>query len=261
MLQIRTIIVLLLSLNLFACAWMPEDEDETTGWSASRLYNAAKSAVNASEYENAIRYYETLESRFPFGKYAKQGQIEIAYAYYKYDEPESAIAAADRFIKLHPNHPHVDYAHYLKGLIYFNREIGLLGRIFQQDSTTRDPSSARKAFEEFTALLNKFPKSQYAGDARLRALYLRNGLAHHEIHVAGYYLRRQAYNAAINRAKYVIENFEQSSAVPDALIIMAQAYDELGLTTLATDARRVLQASFPDHDKISKKKKSWWNPF
>jgi len=121
---------------------LPEPTDETKDWSASKIYSEAKSAMNEADYENAIKYYEMLESRYPFGRYAEQGQIEIAYVYYKYDEPESAIGAADRFIKLHPNHPHVDYAYYLKGLINFNRDVGFLSRLLRQDMETRDPSAA-----------------------------------------------------------------------------------------------------------------------
>ena len=255
-----TLYLLLLMLFLHGCSIFPKEQDETKGWSAQKFYTEAKKALNSSDYENAIRYYELLDSRYPFGRFASQGQIDTAYAYYKFDEPESAIAAADRFIKLHPNHPHVDYVYYLKGLIYFNRNIGILARIFQQQGASRDPASARQAFIEFSTLVKKFPKSRYAHDSLLRARYLRNNLGMHEIHVAQYYMRRGAYVAVVNRCKYVIENFDRSIAVPDALDLMAQAYDKLGLKKLAIDARRVLTASYPG--AVSHKaKKSWWNPF
>jgi len=254
------ITIALISLLLNACSFLPAPDDDTKNWSARKIYSTAKNELNSENYESAIEYYELLESRYPFGRFAKQGQIEIAYAYYKFDEPESAIAAADRFIKLHPNHPHVDYAYYLKGLIYFSRDVGFLGRIFQQDASSRDPSSSRQAFNEFSTLVRKFPGSKYATDARLRALYLRNSLALHEVHVAKYYMKRKAYVAAVNRCKYVIENFDQAQAMPEALRIMAEAYDKLGLVKLATDARRVLQASFPKHVE-RQSRKSWWNPF
>lgn len=254
------LIITLFSLLLHGCSFLPAPDDDTKNWTARKFYTEAKNSLNSGDYENAIGFYETLESRYPFGRYAQQGQIEIAYAYFKFDEPESAIAAADRFIKLHPNHPHVDYAYYLKGLIYFSRNVGFLGRIFQQDTSSRDPASSRRAFEEFSTLVKKFPKSKYAPDARLRALFLRNSLAQHEVHVARYYMKRGAYVAAVNRCKYVVENFDQSLAMPAALKIMAQAYDKLGLTKLATDARRVLQSSYPDFTK-QQSKKSWWNPF
>jgi len=250
----------LLGLLTQGCSFLPAPDDDTKGWSARKIYTEAKNSLSSGDYENAIAFYELLESRYPFGRFAKQGQIEIAYAYYKYDEPESAIAAADRFIKLHPNHPHVDYAYYLKGLIYFSRNIGFLGKLFQQDSSSRDPESSRQAFNEFSTLIKKFPDSRYATEARLRALYLRNSLAEHELHVASYYMRRTAYVAAVNRCKYIIENYDRSSAVPGALAIMVEAYEKLGLDDLAADARRVLVASFPDHQRQQKSSKSWWNP-
>jgi len=246
---------------LQACSFLPSPDDDTKNWSARKIYTEAKNSMNSGDYENAIKFYEMLEARYPFGRFAKQGQIEIAYAYYKFDEPESAIAAADRFIKLHPNHPHVDYAYYLKGLIYFNRNIGFLGRIFQQETSSRDPESSKQAFNEFSALIRKFPNSRYASEARLRALFLRNNLAEHELHVARYYMQRTAYVAVVNRCKYIIENFDRSSAVPDALDVMSQAYDKLGLPELAKDARRVLTASYPEHSSLKKTKQSWWNPF
>ncbi len=257
----RIIYLILISLLLHGCTYLSTPDDDTKDWSANKIYSEAKKSLNSGDYENAISFYELLETRYPFGRYAKQGQIEIAYAYYKYDEPESALAAADRFIKLHPNHAHVDYAYYLKGLIYYNRNIGFLGKVFQQDTSSRDPESSKQAFNEFSALITKYPNSRYASEARLRALALRNSLAQHELHVARYYMRRTAYVAVVNRCKYIIENFDRSSAVPDALDVMAQAYDKLGLTDLAADARRVLVASYPDHSSVSKSTKPWWNPF
>jgi len=256
----RILTLILLGLFLHGCSSLPAPDDDTKGWSANRIYSEAKKNLNSGDFENAISFYELLESRYPFGRYAKQGQIEVAYAYYKFDEPESAIAAADRFIKLHPNHPHVDYAYYLKGLIYYNRNVGFLGRIFKQDTSTRDPDSSRQAFNEFSALIRKFPKSRYAPEARLRALALRNSLAEHELHVASYYMSRRAYVAVVNRCKYILENFDQSSAVPEALQLMAAAYDELNLPDLANDARRVMTASFPNYTG-NNKEKPWWNPF
>jgi len=259
--HIKTYIYLtIFSLFLHGCSLLPNPDDDTDHWGARKIYTEAKSLLDNYDYENAIKFYELLESRYPFGRYAKQGQIEIAYAYYKFEEPESAIAAADRFIKLHPNHPHVDYAHYLKGLIYFTHETGILGSIFKQDASSRDPASSRQAFDEFTALVRKFPNSRYAKDARLRALYLRNSLASHELHVAKYYLSRRAYVAAVNRCKYVLENYDRSMSVPEALDVMAQAYDGLGLTVLAADARRVKEKTFAGN--VPKKhEKSWWNIF
>lgn len=258
--RVTTLIYLIIfSLFLHGCSFIKNDDDETKGWSARKIYSEAKKNLNSGEYETAIKYYEVLESRYPFGRFAQQGQIEIAYAYFKFDEPESAIAAADRFIKLHPNHPHVDYAYYLKGLIYFSRDIGFLARLFQQDNSTRDSSSSKQAFNEFSTLIRKFPKSRYAPETRLRALYLRNSLARYEVHAARYYMQRGAYIAAVNRCKYVIENYARASSVPDALNIMSKAYEKLKLTKLAADSRRVLKLSYPGYKKQSHK--SWWNPF
>jgi outer membrane protein assembly factor BamD len=255
----RLALILFLLTSVVACGWLPKQQDETKNWSASRLYSEAKSSLNSGDYQQAIKYFETLEGRYPFGRYAQQAQLEVAYAYYKYDEPDSAVAAADRFIKLHPQHPHVDYAYYLKGLINFNRGAGLLERFFPQDPSERDPGSARQAFLDFRELVTKFPNSRYAQDALLRMNYLRNNLAKHEVKVARYYMRRKAYVAVVNRCKYVVEHYDRSPSIPDALFIMAEAYDKLKLPTLAGDARRVLKKNFPRYQAV-KQKSGWW-PF
>lgn len=253
------IIFTLISLTfLHGCSvFQAADEDETSGWSASRIYSEGKKALKEEDYENAIRMYEALESRYPFSRYAQQAQLETAYAYYKYDEPASALAAADRFIKLHPRHPNVDYAYYLKGLINFNRSSGFLQRLIPQDLSSRDPKTVRQAFFDFSALVKKFPDSRYAADARQRMLHLRNSLAAHELHVASYYMKRKAYVAAANRGKYVVENYDRSTSVPAALHLMARAYTKLEMPKLANDAMRVLQASYPDYLKRKKKGKGW----
>ena len=248
---LKPLAVLFLALAVGACSWLPKAGDETKDWSASKIYSEAKSALTGGDYETAIKYYELVESRYPFGRYAEQAQLDIAYAYYKYDEPESAIAAADRFIKLHPMHANVDYAYYLKGIVNFNRDTGLLQRFLPQDMATRDPASARQAFLDFDALVKKFPNSKYAPDSRQRLVFLRNTLARHEIAVAQYYMERGAYVAAANRAKYVVEHYDGSLPVPDALAIMVNAYDKLGLDKLASDARRVLALNFPKSQALA----------
>jgi outer membrane protein assembly factor BamD len=169
-----------------------------------------------------------------------QAQLDVAYAHYRNEEPESALAAADRFIKLHPKDPHVDYAYYLKGLVNYNRKFGLLDRYLPTDPSQRDPGSAKDAFQDFSELVTRFPNSIYTKDAYKRMLYLRDNLAQNEMHAARYYLRRGAYIAAVNRAKYVIENYSKTTAARDALLVMAEAYGQLGLNTLQADARRVL---------------------
>jgi outer membrane protein assembly factor BamD len=219
--------------------------DLTRQWSAQKLYNEAKASAALGDYETAIDYYQKLETRYPFGPLAEQGQIELAYTYYKYDEPDSAIAAADRFIKLHPRHPSVDYAYYLKGLVNFNRNRGFMARLVPPKDHERDVGAALDAFRDFSELVERFPDSVYAPDARQRMLYLRNTVAEHELVVARYYMRRHAYVAAANRAKHVVESFPSTPSVPDALVIMVQAYRELGLDDLADDAIRVLRHNYP----------------
>jgi len=246
---------LLLLLSLLGatsgCSLIPDQIDQTENWSASKFYSEAKRSLSDGDYEEAIKYYETLESRFPFGKYAQQAQVEIAYAYYKYDEPASAIAAADRFIKLHPRHPHVDYLYYLKGLVNFNAGKDLLSKYVPQDPTQRDPGAARASFDDFSILVRKYPNSKYSADSRQRMLFLRNNLSEYEIHVANYYMRRDAYIAAANRAKYVVENYQKTTAIPKALSIMAKAYKLMGLQDLSDDALRVLKLNFPNHPDIA----------
>lgn len=250
----RLALALLLSATLTVtagCGILPEQEDETKDWSAERLYAEARSELSAGNYAQAAKYYEKLEARYPFGKHAQQAQLEIAYAYYKDEEPDAALAALDRFIKLNPRHPNVDYALYLRGLVNFNRGQGLVERYLPQDPAERDPGSALQAFEDFSELVRRYPESPYAGDARQRMLYLRNNLAEHEVRVADYYMRRQAYVAAANRAKHVIENYDRTPAVPRALTILAKAYRRLDLTDLSDDALRVLKLNFPDHPGIA----------
>lgn len=247
----RFLFVLPLLAAVSGCGFFStQSDDPTVGWSAKRLYDEAREALDTGNYQSAIEYYEKLDSRYPFGPYAQQGHMEIVYAYYKGDEPASAIAAADRFIKLHPRHPHVDYVYYIKGLTNFNQGRGVLQGILPTDDSQRDPGAARQAFQDFSELVQRFPDSEYAEDAAKRMLYLRNNLAKYELHVARYYMRRKAYIAAANRAKYVIENYQRTPSVPDALVLMANAYREMGLYDLAQDAVRVLEHNYPEHSAI-----------
>ncbi len=239
----RTLCLLLAISLLSACSWLPKDEDKTTNWSASKFYTEASEAMKDRDYELAIEYYEKLEARYPFGRYATQAQLDIAYVYYQYDEPESALAALDRFIKLHPRSSHVDYAYYLKGIVNFNRSMGFVDRFIPTDVSQRDAGAAMDSFDDFSELVRKFPASKYSQDARKRLLYLRNNIAKHEIHVANYYLERGAYLAAANRSAYVVENYQRAPAVREALQTMIKAYDKLGLEKLAADAKRVLAAN------------------
>lgn len=258
---LKSLFIVVFALAVGGCAWMSGPKDETADWSAGQIYAAAKEALSDGDYEDAIRYFEKLEARYPFGRFAQQAQLEVAYAYYKFEEPESAIAAADRFIKLHPRHPHVDYAYYLKGIVNFNRDVGILQRLLPQDAADRDPATTRQAFFDFREVVRRFPESEYAEDAARRMHYLRNMLSRHEINVAHYYMRRGAYVAAANRARYVVENYDQSAAVPQALVIMADAYGRMGMEDLAHDARRVLSYNYPDHEPESYQKETGWLPF
>lgn len=236
-------------LLLTGCAAV--ETDETAGWNASEIYEEAKFALKEGNFERALDLYSKLEARYPYGRYAQQAQLETIYAHYKADEPDAAIAAADRFIKLHPRHPNVDYAYYMRGLASFSVGTGFLERFFPSDPAERDPQRAREAFRHFRELVSRFPESRYAEDALDRMTYLRNSLARHEIQVAEYYLMREAYLAAANRARYVLENYEATPAVPNALRIMVSAYRAMNMPELAEDALRVLRLNYPDHRAIA----------
>jgi len=226
---------------LSACAANPDKEDDMSKWSAEKLFEEAKTALGAKDYEAAIEAYETLEAKYPFGRYAEQAQLDTAYAYFKFDEPDTAIASADRFIKLHPRHSNVDYAYYLRGLASASKNDNPMSFIAEQDPSLRDPSSTQKSYDYFAVLIQKFPESRYAADALKRMGYLRNNLAMHEIHVANYYANRGAYVAAANRAKHVVSNFPRTPAARLALQLLVDAYKQLELDDLAADAQRVLQ--------------------
>jgi outer membrane protein assembly factor BamD len=232
--------------------------------SPDKLYEQAKKASDNGNYKDATIYYEQLEARFPFSNPARQGQLDLMYAYYKNHEPESAIDQADQFIREKPAHPRVDYAYYIKGLTQFERNPNFLERWFNADLTQRPPIDARKSFQSFQSLVERFPESEYAADARQRMIFLRNRLAAYEVYVADYYLKRGAYVGAINRAKYAIENYDGAPQLARALQIMAASYNKLGMTDLAADSEKVLRENYgtnPDTAVATtgeEKKKSWW---
>jgi outer membrane protein assembly factor BamD len=244
----RHSLAVFLLLTLTACNSLGSKSDaDIFGKSATaeQMYAEAKKNVDEGGYEEAIKQFEALQSHYPYGRYAQQAQLEMAYVYYKQKEADSAISAADRFIKQYPNNPHVDYAYYVKGLANFNPEIGLFGMKFGQDPTERDPKAAQDSFSAFKDLVTRFPSSKYAADSMLRMQYLINALANYDIHVASYYLRRGADVAAISRASEVLTLYPNSPSTRDALMIMVQAYDELGMTQLRDDAQRVMTMNFP----------------
>lgn len=259
----RRILAFLMAISLITgCGLLPDQIDETKNWSASKLYYSAKEALGEGNFERAVKLFETLEARFPYGAYAQQSQLEVAYAYYRDSEPASAIAACERFIKLHPNHPHVDYAYYLRGLANFIEDQSLFSRFGDQDMSARDPKAAREAFDAFQQLVSRFPESKYAPDAIDRMKYLVNNLAASEVHVARYYFKRGAYIAAANRGKYVLEHYQQAPALEEAVALMAKSYDKLGINDLRDDALKVLKLNFPNSPFLAgttlTQEKNWW---
>ncbi|WIM06427.1 MAG: outer membrane protein assembly factor BamD [Candidatus Nitricoxidivorans perseverans] len=259
--SLAVLLASLLALLVSACSLLPEVADETAGWSANKLYSEAKGAMSEGAFERAVKLFEKLEARYPYGRYAQQAQLEVAYALYKQDEKASAVAACDRFIRLHPNHPNVDYAYYLKGLVNFNEDIGMLGHISMQDLTERDPKAAKESFDAFRDLVAKFPESKYAPDATARMKYLVNALASNEVHVAHYYMRRGAYVAAVNRAQTAIRTYPDAPANEEALFIMVKAYDILGMNDLRDDAERVMRRNFPGSEYYKRglnRPEPWW---
>jgi outer membrane protein assembly factor BamD len=255
-------LALVLGLAAAACSSLNSANDETAGWSAQRIYGEAKDKMAVRDWPNAVKLLEKLEARYPYGRYAQQAQLEIAYANWKDSERASAIAAADRFIKLYPNHQNVDYAWYLKGLINFYELQGVLSWLTTPDMSDRDPKAARDAFAAFKEVVTRFPDSIYAEDSHARMRFLVNALASNEVHVARYYMKRGAFVAAANRAQYAIEHYPQAPAVEEAMVILMRAYDELGMTDLRDAAGRVLTKNFPNTDFLKvgggKKKAPWW---
>ena len=225
-----------------------EDDIESTELA---YYESAQSSLRGANYSTAVSKLQLLEARFPFGRYAEQAQLEIIYAYYKSVQTEAARAAADRFIRLHPRHPNVDYAYYLKGLASFEADENFLAKLFPLDPSTRDPGAARDSFDDFAQLIRRFPNSEYAPDAQRRMQYLKNLLAASEVNIARYYIYRGAYVAAANRGRYVFEQMQGTAAVPDALAIMVEAYLLLGMEDLAGDALLVLSSNYPEHNSLN----------
>ena len=244
------LIICLLSTS--GCSFFAKDDVKAEeSWTVERIYSEAKSALSVGDYHTALQYYSQLESRFPFGDYAQQSLLESAYAHYKNDDPEAALATIDRFMRVYPLNPNMDYAIYLRGLTNFTRDIGLFEKYIPRDESQRDPGSARFALKDFTTLVKRYPNSKYSEDAVQRIVYLRNRLAQHEVNVAHYYMRRGAYVAAANRGKYVIENYPRTPAMPDALLMMAKAYKVLELNDLSEDALRVLELNYPGHPGVA----------
>lgn len=245
--------VCLLMVTVAGCGAIKPRDDQPEKWPVERLYSEAKATLADNDYEQAIELYQLLESRFPYGQYAEQTQLELAYAHYKLDQRALASAAVEQFIQVYPTHTKVDYAYYLRGLINFNEDDSFFGRLAgRNDLSDRDPENARKAFEAFRELVTRFPESRYVNDASRRMSHLLNAMATHDVRVAEYYMRRGAWVAVINRCRAVIETYEQTPAVEHALGMMAIAYGEMGMTDLLTDTRDVLQRNFPNSDYLAR---------
>ncbi|AZN37948.1 outer membrane protein assembly factor BamD [Iodobacter ciconiae] len=261
----RFVVSAVLAGLLAACASAPEEQDETRGWTAEKIFTEAKAEQDSRNFDRSNKLFEKLEARFPYGRHAQQAQIETAYNHYKNQEPLLAFAAIDRFIKQYPAHPNIDYAYYLKGLVNFNEAQGFLSSLIKQDMSERDPKAARESFDTFRQLVTRFPDSKYAADSTVRMGYLVGALASHELHVAKYYYNRGAFLAAANRGKYLLETYSSTKQVEPALGIMALAYDKLGLVELRDDAKKVLFKNFPKSTVLDESTlffdADWWKPW
>ncbi|MGV3726567.1 outer membrane protein assembly factor BamD [Hydrogenophaga sp.] len=247
-------------LVLSGCSTTPKDE--TAGWSPNRIYSEATEERAAGNFEKSVTLLEKLEGRAAGTPLAQQAQIDKAFTQYKAGEQAQALATLDRFQKLHPTSPAMDYVLYLKGLVSFNDNLGLFGALARQDLSERDQKAAKESFESFRELVARFPDSRYSPDARARMTYIVNSLAQYEVHVARYYYSRGAYVAAINRAQTALTDYVDAPALEEALFIMLRSYEALGMTQLRDDTRRVMQASYPQSEYLSKGFKSvdepWW---
>ena len=243
--NLRILLIIAAILSLLACGPVKE-VDLTAGWSAAKLYRSAKEEMTKENYLTAIERYEILESRYPFGKFATQAQLDVGYAYFKYDELDAAIAAIDRFIKINPRHEAVEYAYYLKGLVNFNRGGSILDAIHDRDKADYDKSILLTSYNDFRLLLRRFPRSKYAADSRQRLIFLRDMLARADLKIARYYASREAWLAASNRAKFIIHSYPGTEAIKPALEIQLTAYQKLGLDKLATDTQRIIDLNYKD---------------
>lgn len=256
--RLLPLLPMLLGVVLAGCGlWPDKDPDELPeNWPEDKLYFAAKDRLASGSCSSAIEYYEKLQARYPFGPYAAQAQLELGYCQYKSEEGAAALATIDRFLKLNPTHPHSDYAYYLRGLVNFNLDMGITARYLPRDPSQRDPGAALQAFNDFSELIRAYPESRYVSDAQMRMRHLRNILSQHEVNVANFYMRRGAFVAAANRARYVVENFQQTPAMPEALVLLAKAYKVLELDDLAADTLRVLELNYPNHPGIEEVKRT-----
>ena len=257
----RWLAAAMIAAMLAACS-ATEPPDPTLGWSAEKLYADAKDEMSGGRWSQAIKVLEKVEARYPFGRFAQQAQLDLAYCHYRDGERALALAATDRFLKLHPNHPALDYVYYLRGLINFNEQQGWLANFGGQDLSERDLEAARDSFDAFKEVATRFPQSKYAPDAEVRMRYLINAMASGEVHVARFYFKAGAYVAAANRAQAAVRRYPQAPAIEEALYLMMVSYDKLGLSDLRDDAERVLKLNFPQSalfaQGLTDKQRRWW---
>jgi|SRR5688572_18628120 outer membrane protein assembly factor BamD len=255
----RIVTILAIGLTALAgCGTSPERQLQMQ--SPEYIYARARQSLNSQDFDNAIRIYEALAARYPFAEEARQARLDLIYAYYRARESESAIDAAETFIRENPTHPRIDYAWYIKGLVDFERAPNPVERIFGVDLSERPPTTARKAFDSLATVVERFPKSEYAHDARQRMIYLRNRLAEYEVHVARYYLKRGAYVAAAQRAKQAIEQYNGAPSMRDALEVLIAAYERLDLQELAAQSREVYRLNYEGEpeERTAARDRPWW---
>jgi outer membrane protein assembly factor BamD len=257
---VRTLAIALAAAFLAAgCGLLPSDKDETAGWSAERIYRTAHDAMLEGNYTRAVKLFESLEARYPYGRYAQQAMLEGAFASFRANEIPTAISTLDRFIRTYPNHPNVDYAYYLKGLVNFREDQGLFGYVYEFELSERDPKAMKDAFAAFKELVAKFPDSRYSDDARQRMIYLVNALSMYEVHVARYYYNRGAYVAAAGRAQQSLVNYPRTPANEHALDVLWRSYDKLNLVQLRDDTKDILQRTYPNSPYLlGVPTKPWW---
>lgn len=254
----RLLISVLIAFMLIGVSGCKKDRSIDTGKPASEMYDQAKKYLISNNWGRAIQAYQALSTRYPFGRYTEQAQLELAYAYHKGGQPEAALSTADRFIRTYPSHPNVDYAYYIRGLTNYEQRIGFMERMMPSRVRDRDQTAARESFRDFDELIRRFPDSRYSPDARQRMVFLRNNLSFYELDVARYYLRRKAYVAAASRARYALETYPGSPETGNALEILHISYTEMGLPELAEDTMKVLVLNYPDHPYIVGEEKGFF---
>ena len=231
-----------------------EEKDPTVGLTASQLYAQGKEFLDAADFNNAIKLFEILEARYPFGKYSTQAMLDISYAYYASNQKDEAIIEINRFIRLYPNHPNVSYAYYLRALSNFDKDANIISRFFGHDPSRYDVTDLKNSFNDFTTVVNRFPDSKYADDSINRLRYIKNQIARNELYIAKYYDKRSANIAAIERVKFMLENYGGTPSSEEGLVILVKNYNDLKLYDLAYDSARVLKKNFPDYRIIKKER-------